>query len=108
MTQLLSSVLSSNPHPVFSHFTRDKSLKVPPQGSGDTASCAKCSAQDGRNTCPQFWRMVEQEEVAVVVMLCKVQPGFTGCSQYFPAREFEGKLKHGEFQVETVRAVSHR
>ena len=52
--------------------------------------------------------MVEQEEVAVVVMLCKVQPGFTGCSQYFPAREFEGKLKHGEFQVETVRAVSHR
>ena len=52
--------------------------------------------------------MVEQEKVGVVVMLCKVQPGFTGCSQYFPAREFDAKLQHGEFQVETVRAVSHR
>ena len=51
---------------------------------------------------------MEQEEVGLVVMLCKVQPGFTGCSQYFPAREFDGKMKHGEFQVETVRAVSHR
>ena len=64
--------------------------------------------QDGRNTCPQFWRMVEQEEVGLVVMLCKVQPGFMGCSQYFPSREFDGKMKHGEFQVETVGAVSHR
>ena len=52
--------------------------------------------------------MVEQEEVGLVVMLCKVQPGFTGCSQYFPSREFDGKMKHGEFQVETVGAVSHR
>ena len=60
------------------------------------------------STCPQFWRMVEQEEVAVVVMLCRIQPGFTGCSQYFPDREFSGKLTHGEFQVETTRAVSHR
>lgn len=36
------------------------------------------------DTCPQFWRMVEQEEVTTIVMLCQVQPGFTGCSQYFP------------------------
>ena len=31
-----------------------------------------------------FWRMVEQEEVKTIAMLCNVQPGFTGCSQYFP------------------------
>ena len=44
----------------------------------------------------------------MVVMLCRIQPGFTGCSQYFPDREFSGQLKHGDFQVETLRAVSHR
>ena len=52
--------------------------------------------------------MVEQEEVGLVVMLCRVQPGFTGCSQYFPDREFSGKMEHGEFQLETTRAVNHR
>ena len=31
-----------------------------------------------------FWRMVEQEEVKTIAMLCNVQSGFTGCSQYFP------------------------
>ena len=52
--------------------------------------------------------MVEQEKVGLVVMLCKVQPGFSGCSQYFPDREFHQKLVHGDSQVETEGAVSHR
>ena len=51
---------------------------------------------------------MEQEEVGLVVMLCKVQPGFTGCSQYFPAREFDQPSTHGDIQVETVSAVTHR
>ena len=29
--------------------------------------------------------MVKQEGVTTIVMLCNVQPGFTGCSQYFPS-----------------------
>ena len=28
--------------------------------------------------------MIEQEKVSTIVMLCMVQKGFTGCSQYFP------------------------
>ena len=52
--------------------------------------------------------MVDQEDVKLVVMLCKVQPGFTGCSQYFPDREFGQKLKHGDLEVETVSSLTHR
>ena len=47
--------------------------------------CLKCVVnQDRVNTCPQFWRMILQEQVTSIVMLCKVQAGFSGCSQYFP------------------------
>ena len=58
---------------------------VPPQDTSKNAkTCPKCSNQDNINTCPQFWRMIEQEKVSTIVMLCMVQKGFTGCSQYFP------------------------
>ena len=56
------------------------------------------------DTCPQFWRMIEQERVATVVMLCVVQPGFTGCSQYFPQSDGE-VMVHGDF---TIRNMSTR
>ena len=37
---------------------------------------------DGRHsTVEQFWRMVAQQAVQVIVMLCSVQKGFSGCSQ---------------------------
>ena len=75
---------------------------------GETKTCAKCSSQDRSDTCPQFWRLVEQEDVKVVVMLCRVQSGFTGCSQYFPPREFDKPAQHGPFKIKTARALSHR
>merc|ERR1719369_205742 len=50
------------------------------------------------NTCPQMWSMVAQHKVHMVVMLCAVQGGFTGCSQYFPAEEGEVQL-HGGWKI---------
>jgi len=49
-------------------------------------------SEKSANTCPQMWSMMAHEEVPLVVMLCAVQDGFTGCSQYFPP-------SHGEEQV---------
>ena len=45
-----------------------------------------------------MWRMVWQENVELVVMLCEVQKGFTGCSQYFPA--VKGEIQqHGDINI---------
>eukprot|EP00919_Chromeraceae_sp_WS-2016_P063623 GHVR01150504.1.p1 GENE.GHVR01150504.1~~GHVR01150504.1.p1 ORF type:complete len:384 (-),score=102.05 GHVR01150504.1:303-1454(-) len=38
----------------------------------------------GADTCVDFWRMVWQERVPVVVMLANVTPGVQGCAAYFP------------------------
>ena len=38
------------------------------------------------NTCPDFWKMVWKTNTKIIVMLCQVQPGFTGCSEYFPMK----------------------
>lgn len=38
----------------------------------------------GEDTVTQFWRMVAQQGVTIVVMMCAVQKGFGGCSGYFP------------------------
>jgi len=54
----------------------------------------ECSA----DTCPQLWSMVGQQEVHVIVMLCLVQEGFTGCSQYFPPQLGEEQV-HGGWKV---------
>lgn len=37
-----------------------------------------------QNTCPDFWQMIWDTNSKIIVMLCKVAHGFTGCSQYFP------------------------
>lgn len=36
------------------------------------------------NTCGDFWKMCWESKGRVIVMLCCVSPGFSGCSQYFP------------------------
>ena len=45
--------------------------------------------------------MVEQEEVKTIVMLCNIQQGFTGCSQYFPSQEGDTQT-HGDLRVSNV------
>ena len=55
-------------------------------------------SEKSANTCPQMWSMMVQEEVPLVVMLCAVQDGFTGCSQYFPPSLGEEQV-HGRWRV---------
>lgn len=43
-----------------------------------------------QNTCPDFWQMIWDTNSKIIVMLCKVAHGFTGCSQYFPKETDEG------------------
>jgi protein tyrosine phosphatase len=50
------------------------------------------------STCPQFWRMVSQSRSKLVVMLCKLEKGYQGCSQYFP--EKLGSQTFEDFTVE--------
>ena len=52
------------------------------------------------NTCPDFWRMVWEKNVKVIVMLCQIQDGFTGCSRYFP--EKSKSMIHDEFTVKSL------
>ena len=52
-------------------------------------------SEQSANTCPQVWSMVAQQEVHMVVMLCAVQEGFTGCSQYFPPRVGDEQVQGG-------------
>ena len=49
--------------------------------------------------------MIEQEDVKTVVMLCNIEKGFTGCSQYFPSMEEETQT-HGDFRLNNTKALS--
>jgi tyrosine-protein phosphatase non-receptor type 9 len=52
-------------------------------------------------TFEDFWRMVWEQHVLVVVMTTRVvERGRTKCGQYWPAEE-GGKDTHGDFQVTT-------
>merc|ERR1711892_438194 len=55
-------------------------------------------SEQSANTCPQVWSMISQQNVHMVVMLCAVQDGFTGCSQYFPPKVGEEQV-HGGLKV---------
>ena len=55
----------------------------------------------GEDTTGQFWRAVHQQKVGVIVMLCGVQAGYSGCAKYFP-RPGEVPLKSGGVRVEAV------
>lgn len=54
------------------------------------------------STCGQFWRMVTQSRSKLVVMLCKLEKGYQGCSQYFPENGCESET-YGGFIVENKR-----
>ena len=48
--------------------------------------------------------MIEQEDVKTVVMLCNIEKGFTGCSQYFPSTEGETQT-HGAFRLSNTQTL---
>ena len=56
------------------------------------------------NTCPDFWKMIWETDAKIIVMLCKVQAGFTGCSEYFPTKSGD-KAKHGDYKIENVKTI---
>ena len=45
--------------------------------------------------------MIEQEDIKTIVMLCNIEKGFSGCSQYFPSREGDTQT-HGDFRLNNV------
>jgi len=49
------------------------------------------------STCGQFWHMVLQSKCKLVIMLCKLEKGYQGCSQYFPEK---GQESYGGITVE--------
>jgi protein tyrosine phosphatase len=55
------------------------------------------------NTCPDFWQMIWDTKSKMIVMLCQVQTGFTGCSEYFPLMEGQ-TMTHGKFTIKTVKS----
>jgi len=63
------------------------------------------SSKDNSDTCPQFWRMIQQERVSTIVMLCKLQYGFTGCSQYFPTNVGD-EMCHGKIRIKNISTES--
>ena len=56
------------------------------------------------NTCPDFWKMVWKTDTKIIVMLCQVQPGFTGCSEYFPMKSGE-KTRHGAYEITNEKMI---
>jgi len=42
------------------------------------------SSSSSVSTCPEFWRMVQQTSASRILMICKLEAGYAGCSQYFP------------------------
>ena len=45
--------------------------------------------------------MIEQEDIKTIVMLCNIEKGFAGCSQYFPSMDGETQT-HGDFRLSNV------
>jgi len=66
----------------------------PASFSGNVKTDFGSSSSD--STCGQFWRMVSQSRTNLVVMLCKLEKGYQGCSQYFPQEGFE---TYGDFKL---------
>ena len=59
---------------------------------------------DGKNstdTRSDFWQMIWESKTKLIVMMCSVTPGFTGCSQYFPDKTGD-KAEHGNFLVKNI------
>ena len=65
----------------------------------------------GEDTTGQFWKAVHQQKVGIVVMLCGVQAGYSGCAKYYPnpgeVLEYGGvKVDGGESQAGEGTVVS--
>ena len=86
------------------------------QAPTDCSTCLKCTNQeikfeikgvkerpvekiDNRNTCPQFWRMIKQEKVSTIVLLCKLEPDYDGIKN-------KGPIRFCHFQEKTKRLKS--
>ena len=92
------------------------------QDPTDCSTCLKCTNQeikfeikgvkerpvekiDNRNTCPQFWRMIKQEKVSTIVLLCKLEPDYDGCTEYFP-NNVGDELVHGKITIKNISKES--
>ncbi len=51
------------------------------------------------DTCGDFWHMCWHVDAKVVVMLCTLQPGYQGCSEYFPQQDGETRHFGKHFKV---------
>ena len=49
--------------------------------------------------------MIEQEDIKTILMLCNIEKGFAGCSQYFPPAEGDTQT-HGDFRLSNVSTQS--
>ncbi|CAI5447096.1 unnamed protein product [Caenorhabditis angaria] len=59
-------------------------------------------SEDTLDTKPDFWEMVWQEKVEIVVMLCQfVENGANRCAVYFP-QKLKEKLTFGDYTIELV------
>ena len=62
------------------------------------------SSYDKDNSCPNFWQMIWETKSKLIVMLCKLEIDFSGCSEYFPKRR-DQIVQHGNFVIKNVSKV---
>lgn len=74
-------------------------LQCPVEGS-QRYICAQAPMDD---TIVDFWWMIFQEKIPVIVMLCSViENGFEKCSQYWPMGVGDS-VKHGKFKIKNEK-----
>ena len=62
------------------------------------------SSYNKDNSCPNFWQMIWETKSKLIVMLCKLEIDFSGCSEYFPKRR-DQIVQHGDFVIKNVSKV---
>ena len=62
------------------------------------------SSYNKDNSCPNFWQMIWETKSKIIVMLCKLEIDFSGCSEYFPKRR-DQIVQHGNFVIKNVSKV---
>ena len=56
------------------------------------------------NTCPDFWQMIWETKSKMIVMLCEVESGFSGCFEYFPKNQGQ-IVQHGNFVISNISQI---